>query len=152
MLLDSVVVPSHRLVVNATASGHLLLNHLDRTSVTAISAESAKDWTSLQLPKTGLTPFVYVADRKSVKLFDLRQRAVRKQTLYDFEGCELIGGLAEPINDHQIFGCTNLQVFMLDTRMPSDAVELCHATDYSFVTQKSSVPLGCAMTKIPDSR
>ena len=143
-----------RLIVNATVKGKVLLNYLDSSNVTVASDQGPNDWASLQLPKTALHSHLYLASRKSVRIFDLRAKPAFRTAppLYQFQGREMLGGLCEPLNDHQLFGCTNRQVFWVDIRMPGEVVELCHATDSSLAINREPVPLGCSMIKIPDSR
>ena len=138
-------------------TGKLLLSHLDSGETTLASDQGPSDWASLQLPKAALPSFIYVACRKSVRLFDLRVKPVAAfRQLYQFEGNELLGGLSQPIEEdgeYSLFGCTNRQVFLLDSRMPSEVVELCHASDVAFgAFNREPVPLGCSIIKIPNTR
>jgi len=156
LVLDSLVIPSHRMIMMATESGNVKLYNLDTrlsSNVAIVETLATHKWVSLQQPKSELPWHVYLADRKSVRLFDLRsQREGQKDNpLYQFKGCETLGGLCEPIDNHRLFGCTNRQVFVLDNRMPRDLIELCHVSDVSFISHEESVPLGCSMIKVPES-
>ena len=88
-----------------------------------------------------------------MRLFDLRSQkyGMKDNPLYHFEGCETLGGLCQPLDNHRLFGCTNRQVFMLDTRMPRDLIELCPVSDVSFVSNGEPVPSGCSMIKVAGS-
>ena len=143
-ILDTVMLASQRKVIIATDSGQFVIYDLLTNQRESVERRGACNWSSLLPDSEVIQRGFFNSTRKAIKFYDIREKAVT-QKLYKFKGYEMLGGLVKD-QGNGLFGCSNSQVFYLDTRMPDHLAELCHVSDSTFFC-RDDVPAGCSHFK-----